>query len=137
MKLTYDTDTMLANILKGDGVVTSTITGGIYSGDDARPDNSTKEDIAINTIDLTQEYLPQLGVSNVNIHVPDITVRINGVDQTKANRARLKQLTELVVKTLKAANIPGVSLVVTNQKELAQTEISQHFVNIRIDWVLH
>lgn len=137
MKLTYDTDTMLANILKGDGVITSTITGGIYSGDDARPDNSTKEDIAINTIDLTQEYLPQLGVSNVNIHVPDITLKINGEQQKKANRARLKQLTELVVKTLKAANIPGVSLVVTNQKELAQTEISQHFVNIRIDWILH
>lgn len=137
MKQTYDTDAILFRILSNSEAITSTITGGIYTGDDARPDNSEKEDIAINTIDITQEFLPQIGVSNVNIHVPDVDLKINDVQQKKANRARLKQLTELVLETLKAANIPDVSLVVTNQKELAQPEISQHFVNIRIDWVLH
>lgn len=137
MKLTYDTDTILANILKGDPAITSTLTGGIYSGDDARPDNSLKEDIAINTIDITQEFLPQIGVSNVNIHVPDITVRINGVDQKKANRARLKQLAKLVTDTLLASKIEGLTLIVTNQKDFPETDIKQHFVNLRIEWNIH
>lgn len=137
MKLTYDTDAILFKVLKDCAAITSSITGGIYTGDDARPDNSAKEDIAINTIDITQEFLPQIGVSNVNIHVPDKTITIGGVQQKKADRARLTQLARLVTDTLKAANIEGLKLIVTNQKELAQPEISQHFVNIRIEWNIH
>lgn len=137
MKLTLDTDAILFKILKQSTEITSAITGGIYSGDDGRPDNSLKEDIVVNTIDITQENLPQLGAGNVNIHVPDMTVTIGGVQQKKANNARLLLLTKLVVDALKAAYIEGAALVVTNQTTLAQKEISQHYTNIRLDWIIH
>lgn len=137
MKLTIDTDTLLFKVLKANAALTATLTGGIYTGDDGRPDNSQKEDVVVNTIDLTQESLPQLGASNVNIHVPDMTVSIGGIQQKKTNRARLKELSELVLGSLRTAKIEGLALVVTNQVTLSEPEINQHYVNIRINWYIH
>ncbi len=137
MKLTIDTDTILFKLLKANNELSATLSGGIYTGDDGRPDNSEKEDIVVNTIDLSQESLPQLGTSNVNIHVPDMTISINNTQQKKTNRTRLKELSEIVMTILRTAKIEGLALVVTNQVTLAEPEISQHFVNIRINWYIH
>lgn len=135
MKTTFDTDSILYKILKNAPEVVSAITGGIYKGD--RPDDSEKEDITINTIDLTVEDLPQIGTSNVNIHVPDMTVNIGGTSQKKANDERLKQITTIVLDTLRSANIPDLELIVTNQVKIREQSINQHFVNIRINWNIH
>ncbi|OQA66932.1 MAG: hypothetical protein BWY38_01642 [Ignavibacteria bacterium ADurb.Bin266] len=132
MKTTFDTDSILFLLLKG-SPVDSEITGGIYVGDD-RPDDSVKEDIVINSITLSQESLPQIGTSNVNIYVPDKNVKIGGKQQLKANRARLKQLSEIVMKTLRSINITGLTIILTNQTILDEPSVNQHFVNIRIDW---
>ena len=67
MKTTFETDTLLFSLLR-ESPVSAAINGGIYVGDD-RPDDSVKEDIVVNSIDLTQDYLPQIGTSNVNIFV--------------------------------------------------------------------
>ena len=69
------------------------ISGDVYTSGD-RPTNSGKEDVEINTIALTQEPYPQEGVSNINIYVPDITVNINGEQQLKADKTRLKLILE-------------------------------------------
>lgn len=135
MKTTFDTDAMLFSLLRNAPGLKTAISGDIYAGD--RPDNSEKEDITINTIDLTQENLPQIGVSNVNIHVPDKYIQIAGAKQKKANRERLRVITDLVIQVLKTANIEGLSLVVTNQTTVPQPDISQHYVNIRINWTIH
>jgi ribosome-binding factor A len=113
--------------------VKNAISGNIYVGDD-RPDDSEDEDIVVNSIDLTQDYLPQIGTSNVNIYVKDMPVKIDGKQQMKANRTRLKALSEKTIKALKSAKIPGLLFTVDNQAVLSEPSIKQHFVNIRISW---
>jgi len=135
MKQTYDTDAILFGILKANTTLMSSLSGGIYAGQ--RPDNSEREDIVINTISLTQEYEPQLGTSNVNIHVPDKGQNIGGVQMKMEDRQRLKYLADQVLTTLRDASVVGLTLQVTNQSTIREAEISQHFVNIRIDWNIH
>lgn len=132
---TFDTDTILFGIIKGSTALVSALSGGIYTGQ--RPDNSVKEDVVINTITLTQDTEPQIGTSNVNIHVPDQEVKIGGVQMKVENRARLNALTALVLTALRAAKITGAKIVVTNQATINEPEIKQHFVNLRIDWSIH
>lgn len=135
MVQTFDTDSYLYSILKNATSITSVITGGVYAG--KRPLNSVVEDITINTIALTQEYEPQIGTSNVNIHVSDMSITINGVQQKVANRSRLKLISGLVLEAIRNAKITGVGFTIENQTTLEESEISQHYVNIRINWFIH
>lgn len=132
MKTTFDTDTFLFSLLR-ESPVSAAINGGIYVGDD-RPDDSIKEDIVVNSIDLTQDYLPQIGTSNVNIYVPDKSVKIGGKQQLQANRTRLKALSEKAIAVLRGANITGLKIILESQTILAEPSVNQHFVNIRINW---
>lgn len=132
MKTTFDTDAILFSVLK-DSPVKNAIGGGIYVGDD-RPDDSMDEDIVVNSIDLTQDYLPQIGTSNVNIYVSDTPKKIKGKQQLQANRTRLKALSEKAMEVLRGANITGLKIILGNQTILAEPSIKQHYVNIRIDW---
>jgi hypothetical protein len=132
MKTAFDTDAILFSLFKN-SPVKEAINGGIYVGDD-RPDDSTNEDIVINSIDLTQDYHPQTGTSNVNIYAPDKNVKIGGKQQLQADRTRLKTLSEMAMEVLRNANITGLKLIPGSQTVLAEPGIKQHFVNIRIDW---
>jgi hypothetical protein len=132
MKTTFDTDAILFSLLR-ESPVSAAISGGIYVSDD-RPDDSTKEDVVVNSIDLTQDYLPQIGTSNVNIYVPDKNVKIGGKQQLQANRTRLKKLSEMAIETLRGANITGLKIILGNQTVLDEPSVKQHFVNIRVDW---
>ena len=132
MKTTFDTDAILFSLLQ-DSPVKEVINGGVYVGDD-RPDDSDKEDIVVNSIDLTQDYLPQIGTSNVNIFVPDKNVKIGGKQQLQANRTRLKELSAMAIETLRNANITGLKIILGNQTVLEEPSVKQHFVNIRINW---
>jgi hypothetical protein len=132
MKTTFDTDSILYGILFH-SPVKNAINGGIYVGDD-RPEDSMKEDIVVNSVDLTQDCLPQTGTSNVNIYVPDANVNIGGKQQLQANRIRLKTLSEKTMDVLRGAKVAGVKLIPANQTILAETSVKQHYVNIRIDW---
>lgn len=135
MKLTFDTDTTLFQTLKADSEITSELSGGIYIRQ--RPDNSTKEDIVVNTIALSQEFAPQIGTSNINIHVTDKTVNIGGAQQKVADLARLKVLSKLVVDRIRAVVVPGLSMSIEVQNTIREPEINQHYVNIRINWSIH
>jgi len=132
MKTTFDTDAILFSLLKN-SAVKNAISGGIYVGE-GRPDNSEDEDIVVNTIYLTQDFLPQIGTSNVNIYVPDTYVEIKGMKQKKSNRVRLKALSERTMDVLKNAKVEGLMFTVESQNTLALPDIGQHFVNIRINW---
>ena len=87
MKTPFDTNEILMGLLMGN----TSIKGGYYHEGD-RPDNSTEEDIVVNTIDLTVDTLPQIGTSNVNIYVPDTSKKIRGKMMVLPNRTRLKEL---------------------------------------------
>lgn len=135
MKQTYDTDSILYGILKGSSELTSALSGGIYAGQ--RPDNSVKEDVTVNTITLSQEYEPQIGTSNVNIHVPDKLQTIGNVQMKIEDRARLKLLSGYVLAALRSAKVTGLIFTVSSQNTIREADISQHFVNLRIDWNIH
>ena len=135
MKQTFDTDSILFQILNDSPAILSAISGKVYI--DERPDSSESEDIVVNTIALTLDNPPQLGSSNVNIHVSDMDVQINGVQQKKKDRERLKLLAAIVVDVLKSAKIEGLALIVSTQTTIKEPSISQHYVNIRVDWVIH
>lgn len=132
MKQVFDTDAILFDILKK-SPIKNAVTGNIYVGED-RPDDSQDEDIVVNTLALTQDYHPQIGTSNVNIYVPDMNVKIKNKQQTKSNRVRLKALSEMAITALRDARISGVSFTIESQTTLAEPNIKQHFVNIRISW---
>ena len=129
MKTAFDTDGILFGLLNGK----TSIDGGCYTGDD-RPENSTKEDIVINTVDLSQESLPQNGTSNINIYVADTSKKINGKMQVSANRQRLKALTDEALAIVRNANVAGLMIVPGTMSIMSEPNTKQHFANIRIDW---
>lgn len=134
MKQTFDTNEMLFGILKA-APVAKVISGDVYVAE--RPDDSDDEDIVVNTIEVSQEYTPQTGVSNVNIHVSDIEIQIKGKKQRKANLPRLKELSAMVVQSLREAQIPGLEFVIANQTTIEEPARKQHFSNLRIEWNIH
>lgn len=133
MITSFDTDDILFRILDGNAGLKAAISGGIYPGN-SRPDNSEKEDITINTITVTRNFLPQKGTSNVNIYVPDLKLKINNQEQRKANRERMREITNRVITTLEAANPEGLTLWIANETTLREPEIHRHYINLRIEW---
>lgn len=132
MKTSFDIDKIVLDLLRK-SPVKDAINGGIYFQND-RPDNSTKEDIVINTITMTQDFLPQIATSNVNIYVADQPRRIEKTEQWKPNHKRLSELTKMVVEVLRGSRIEGLKLIPKSQSILQEASIKQHFCNIRIAW---
>lgn len=129
MKSAFDTDAILFAMLNGK----TSIKGGVYVGDE-RPEDSTEEDIVVNTIDLPQDSLPQIGTSNINIYTSDKSKNIKGKMQVSANRTRLKALTNEVMAIVRSANITGLKAIPGNMTIMYEPTSKQHFVNIRLDW---
>lgn len=129
MKTAFDTDGILFKLLNGK----TSIKGGCYVGDD-RPENSTDEDIVVNTIDLVQDGLPQIGTSNINIYTADTSKKINGKMQVSANRTRLNVLAKEVLAIIRESRIPGIKAVSGTMSIMAEPNTKQHFVNIRVNW---
>lgn len=132
MRSSFDTDAILYKLLR-DSSVKAEISGDIYYEGD-RPADSDKEDIIINTVTLTQDFYPQLGDSNVNVYVKDSIISIGGKQQRVVNRARLKQLTELVIGVIRDSRVKGLKANLRWQRTLQEPDINQTFVNIRISW---
>lgn len=135
MKQTFDTDTTLFQVINATAAIVSEISGKVYV--DQRPDDSVSEDIVINTINLSQEYLPQIGTSNINVHVSDKVVTIGVRQQKVADRARLKVISALVLDAIRSTVVKGLTMTIENQVVIQEAEIAQHYVNIRINWNIH
>lgn len=129
-----ETDDTLFQILNANSALRNELRGGIYVWE--RPDDSMKEDIVINNLFINHD-VPQTGISNVNIHVPDVARVINGKQQFKADRERLRALTAHTIAALKAANIIGLAIRITNETILKEPNIKEHYNNIRIEWNIH
>jgi hypothetical protein len=129
LKTAFDTDAILFQLLNGK----TSIKGGVYTGEE-RPENSTDEDIVVNTIDLECDALPQIGTSNINIYVPDTSKKINGKMQVSTNRQRINQLTQEVLNVIRNSVIVGIKAQAKNQTLMNEPNTHQHFMNIRIDW---
>ena len=129
MMTAFELNTFIYKLLAGH----TSINGGVYYDDD-RPNDSQNEDIVVNTIDVTMDSSPQLATSNVNIYVPDTAKIIDGSSQLKANRTRLRELTKEIICLLKNAQFVGIKLIVVNHNIISETNINQHYSNIRINW---
>jgi hypothetical protein len=132
MITSFDTDDILFQVLSGSEELKAAINGGIYTTD--RPDNSEKEDICINTITVTRNYSPQSGTSNVNIYVPDLKLKINGQEQRKCDRERLRELTGKVISILETARVEGIAFWIANETIIKEQAIYRHYTNLRIEW---
>ncbi len=132
MKDSFDIEAIIFDLLSN-SAMKNAINGGIYVGD-GRPADSEDEDVVINTISLTQDYLPQLATTNVNIYVKDGDVTIKGKEQKQANRTRLKALSEKAMTILRNAKFDGLMITIESQTILAESSIKQHYSNIRISW---
>lgn len=132
MKSSFDTDAMIFGLLST-SPMKNAIDGYFYVGD-TRPADSKDEDVVINTISLTQDFLPQIATTNVNVYVPDMEVKIKGKNQMQANRTRLKALSDKAMEMLRNAKFEGIKIVIESQNILAEPNTKQHFSNIRISW---
>ena len=125
----FETNEILIGLLCGK----TSAKGGCYHDGD-RPDNSTEEDIVVNTIDLTVDTLPQIGTSNVNIYVPDTSKKIRGKMMVLPNRTRLKELAREVTAIIRNSRIHGIKAIPGTMSIMNEPNTKQHFANIRIDW---
>ena len=131
-----DTDDILYQLITqavSQGVIT--ISGKVCPQGE-RPDGSTKEDIVINTITVTHEK-PQSGTSNVNIYAADKKVSIDGTEQYKANRERLREIGDALTTFLDAQNIAELEFMIEQDVTIKEIEVRQHYRNLRISWNIH
>ena len=108
------------------------ISGGVYTAGE-RPANSDAEDIVINNINFDHST-PRRGISNINIHVPDIVVTIDGIQQRKTNRDRLNAIAQTVQTVIDSTTLRGVSLRIDTTQVFA--EENEHYLNMRCNWIV-
>lgn len=131
-----DTDDILYQLIQqavSEGVITIS---GVVCPQGERPDDSTAEDIVINTITVTHEK-PQTGTSNVNIYASDLKVKINGKEQYKADRERLRVIGDALTTFLDAQNIADLEFWIETDTVIKELEVQQHYRNLRISWNIH
>ena len=112
--------------------IQNSISGKIYK--DKRPTGSDKEDIVINSLTMTNDYM-QNGVFNVNIYVPMVSITSNGITQYQKNNARMKVLADLVYPVLNDAWGSGYNLDVVNSQDFE--EGNENFYNFRVSLNAH
>lgn len=110
--------------------ITTEITGGIYKN--KRPINSDKEDLVINAIGAANTDL-ETALVNVNIHVPSISIKINGSEEQVNDEARLKELTKKALEIL-ADNWGEDYNFDVQQQLLIPDESGESYINIRLDF---
>lgn len=128
MKTQFDQINALYKILDESSIKT-VINGAIYKL--RRPVNSKKEDVVINSVTIGEGNV-QAGVVNVNIHVPDIKVKIDGDTQSQPNTKRLGELTALAFGILEEVCSDEYSFYIASSNIIEESEINSHFQNIRI-----
>ena len=128
-----EANNMFYSILSSYGPLTAALRGRIYNL--RRSDGvDTEECVCINT-PWSQHTSPQQGYSNINVHVPDVAVRIEGKEQMQPDLSRLSMLSALVVEALEDANVMGVSLEKAAENIMEETQRREHYNNVRVNWI--
>lgn len=111
--------------------VKAAITGGVYKA--SRPMNSKAIDVVIGCLPTNNLQL-QTAVANVNIHVPNLTINVGGVqDTSQPDFAKLRTLSALVISKLEG----GTSthwFEVQQQNIFAEHDLREHYSNIRVNF---
>lgn len=116
------------------GNVRSVISGNIYK--DRRPSGSMKEDIVINDISMTMDFLQQ-GAFNVNCYVPFLNVPINGTMQFMPNHSRMKIIAEAVGDILADVFRDDYNLYIENHRSFEEESEKANYINFRISLIAY
>jgi hypothetical protein len=98
-----------------------------------RTPNSTKEDIVINALPISGAQI-QEAIVNVNLHVPDIKVNKNGMDDFMPNHTRLKALCNIALNALQDNWGEDYNFDVQQQNLFRDEEANDHYINIRLEF---
>lgn len=111
--------------------ITSQINGSIWQHQ--RPANSARTDIVVNSLALTNQQLQQ-GVVNVNVHVPNKSLTIRGVqDSTMPDLATMKRLEGLIYPLLDARWLEDFHTDIDEPGQPFQ-EGNNWYLNIRVNY---
>lgn len=108
------------------------LSGGIYKIQ--RPANSNKEDIVINSLILASGDI-QKGTFNINIHVPDLLIKLENQVQNQPDLKRLKELNKLVKSKIDEIYNEDYNLFVIWENTLKDIDAKNHYINIRIQFI--
>jgi hypothetical protein len=110
---------------------TEALKGSIYKI--KRPVNATSEDAVINSLGMPGDQL-QKGLINLNIHVPNQVLLINGKqDTTQPDYVRAQTLTTLAIQSVEEYYNDEYWFVFQQQNIVESTDI-EIVVNIRINF---
>lgn len=128
----------LQYIFVSNSEIKNLITGDIYKLQ--RPDDSDKEDIVIGSIAVSSGSI-QPATININIHVPCITVKINGKTQKQPNLKRMRELSKKLIEIFrsnKGVYLDDVcSCWISNQTDIKEPNIDQWYTNNRVEIRYH
>jgi hypothetical protein len=129
---TFDIVDILVSVLLSDDTLKGELTGTVYRHGE-RPVNSDKEDVIVGCLPVTNEQL-QRSVANVNIHVPNLNMKINGITNSQPDLARLEELTDMVAALVDEKYFSDYWFFV-QQQNLFQ-EDGEAYSNIRVEFYL-
>lgn len=110
--------------------VKAAISGDIYKN--VRPKNSGLEDVVVNTLTASFDQL-QSGTANVNIHVPSLSVEIDGRQDEQPDTARMEVLAGMAEVALRDVWEEDWHIEVS-QPGLLIEDNGTYYVNIRIKY---
>ena len=131
MKTTLDLVDIIWQRLNGSQLKTE-INGGVYKH--RRPAASQKEDVVINCLPINTLQL-QSAIVNVNIHVPNLTVAVNGTqDNSQPDHTRLQELTAIAVTILSDVWAEDYNFDIQQQTLIEDPEAGDHYINLRLEF---
>lgn len=110
------------------------LSGGIYPLQ--RPENSGKEDLVIGTLTLGEGPV-QIGVFNLNLHVPNIKVQIGGKEQSQPDRRRMRVISGILRDLFSEQFFEDCSAWITNIAEIKEPSLDEWYVNHRLEIRVH
>ena len=103
----------------------SMISGRVYK--DARPTNSSKEDIAISVLAGDASQTQEI-ILNVNLFVPDVKRGNEHIENT----ARLRTLANECISVMHEKVVGGIWFRLEAQRIMAVQDVDFHFINNRL-----
>ena len=108
------------------------VSGGIYKIQ--RPAGSKVEDVVVNSLPINNLDM-QSAIINVNIHVPNIKIAVNGVNDTfQPDFVRIKTLASVAVPVLTNMWAGDYNFNIQQQQVFSDETAMEHYINFRIDF---
>lgn len=128
-KTVFDGKQWILDLLNASNIK-NIITGKIYK--DKRPSGSTKEDIVINSLPMTNDFF-QDGYFNVNCYVPMLSVNIEGVTQNMPNNTRMQIISNAVYPIFEKVFTDKYNLSIERHEVFEEEQLKATYINFRIN----